>query len=164
VTNPSPVPERQSIVPYLLVRDASAALAFYAEAFGAVERVRVALPDGHIAHAETELAGNLVWLADEAPVLGFPGPATLGGAGVMVYAYVPDVEASCARAVGAGATLLRPLSDQPWGDRTATVRDPFGHVWTLATRRRSMARDAAAEATRAALLVPSRDGGGEPPA
>lgn len=147
MTSPSPVPERQTLVPYLMVRGASAALAFYSEAFGARERVRLTLPGGRIAHAETELSGNLIWLADEAPELGLPGPVTLGGAGAMVYAYVPDVEALCARATRAGATVMRPLADQPWGDRTVTLRDPFGHVWTLASRREQMERDEAARQT-----------------
>ncbi len=135
MTDASPVPDRQSVIPYLMVRDAPAALEFYVLAFGARERMRMALPSGRIAHAEIELSGNLVWLAEEAPELSFPGPQTLGGAGAMVYAYVPDVDALCGRAVAAGATLLRPVADQTWGDRTATLRDPFGHVWTLATRR-----------------------------
>lgn len=135
MTSTSPVPERQSVIPYLMVRDAAAALAFYAAAFGARERVRMALPDGRIAHAEIELSDNLIWLADEAPELSFPGPETLGGAGAMVYVYVADVDATCARATAAGAALVRPLADQSWGDRTVTLRDPFGHVWTLATRK-----------------------------
>jgi PhnB protein len=134
VTDGNPVPARQSVLPYLLVRDCARALAFYAAAFGARERVRFPLPDGRIGHAEIELGGNQVWLSDEAPEKGFPGPATLGGASVLIYAYVPDVEVLCARAVAAGAELLQPVADQPWGDRNATLRDPFGHVWTFATR------------------------------
>lgn len=153
----SPVPGRQTIVPYLMVRDAPAALAFYAEAFGAEERVRLTLADNRVAHAETELGGNLVWLAEEAPELGCPGPATLGGTSAMVYTYVPDVDALCARAVGAGARVLRPLSDQAWGDRSVTLADPFGHVWTFATRRESLACGEAARRTLEGYGVDASD-------
>ncbi len=130
----NPVPERQSVIPYLMVRDAPAALAFYAAAFGARERMRTSLTDGRIAHAEIELSTNQVWLADEAPELDCPGPQTLGGAGAMLFVYTADVDAMSARAVLAGATVVRALADQYWGDRTVTLRDPFGHVWTFATR------------------------------
>jgi PhnB protein len=139
----NPVPERQSILPYLMVRDAARALDFYVKALGARERVRLADPDGRIAHAELELEGNQVWLADEAPELGCPSPETLGGTAAMVYAHVADVGALTARALAAGATLLRPPTDQFWGSRTATLRDPFGHVWTLATVRERMTREQA---------------------
>lgn len=142
-------PARQSVIPYLMVRDAQAALAFYATAFGARERVRWPLPDGRIGHAEIELEGGAVWLADEAPELDCPGPQTLGGAGAMLFVYVADVDALGARAVAAGATVLRPLADQFWGDRTLTLRDPFGHVWTLATvRERMTLEEATARARR----------------
>ena len=128
-------PGPQTVIPYLMVRGAPAALTFYATAFGARERVRMALADGRIGHAEFELCGNLVWLADEAPEIDCPGPQTLGGAGVMLFVYCPDVDALCARAVAAGCVVVRPLADQFWGDRTVTLRDPFGHGWTFATRR-----------------------------
>lgn len=131
----NPVPDRQSVVPCLLVADADAALRFYLQAFGARERTRMPLPDGRIGHAELELSGNQIWLSDEAPEHGMRGPAALGGAGAMLFVYVADVDAMAARAAAAGATVIRPLADMYWGDRTVTLRDPFGHVWTLATRR-----------------------------
>lgn len=143
----TPAPERQTVIPYLMVRHAAAALAFYARAFGASERVRWPLPDGRIGHAEIELEGGQIWLADEAPELACPGPETLGGAGAMLFVYVANVDALCARAKGAGATILRPLADQCWGDRTVTLRDPYGHVWTLATPKE---RPTLEEATRQA--------------
>ena len=149
MTHENPVPDRQSVIPYLMVRDAAAALSFYGEAFGARERMRMPLPDGRIGHAEIELSGNLVWLADEAPELGCPGPQALGGAGAMVYAYVADVDATSARAVSAGAAVVRPLADQFWGDRTVTLRDPFGHVWTLATRKERLTPEEAARRAQA---------------
>lgn len=144
----NPVPARQSIVPYLMLRDAPRALAFYAAAFGARERVRLAAPEGRIAHAELELEGNQVWLADEAPELDCPAPQTLGGTSAMVYAHVADVDALTMRALAAGATLLRPLADQFWGSRTVTLRDPFGHVWTFATVKERMTKEQAIERAR----------------
>lgn len=134
-TRDNPVPGRQTVIPYLMLRNSAAAIAFYVEAFGARERLRMRLPDGRMAHAEIELSGNLVWLADEAPELGCQSPETLGATGVMVFAYTPDVDALAARAAAAGAVVMRPLADQFWGDRTVTLRDPFGHVWTFAMRK-----------------------------
>lgn len=143
-------PASGPVIPYLMVRDAKAALAFYSAAFGARERVRWPLPDGRIGHAEIELEGGAVWLADEAPELGCPGPERLGGVGAMLFVYVSDVDSLAARAMAAGATVLRPLADQFWGDRTLTLRDPFGHVWTLATvRERMTLEEATARARRA---------------
>jgi PhnB protein len=149
MTDELPLPERQPVIPYLMVRDAAAALAFYARAFGARERVRWPLPDGRIGHAEIELSGGQIWLADEAPELDCPGPQTLGGAGAMLFVYVTDVDALCAQATSAGATVVRPLADQFWGDRTVTLRDPFGHVWTLATQRERLTLEEAARRARA---------------
>ena len=102
---------------------------------GAEELLRWAGPSGTVGHAELRIGESTVWLADEAPEAGFHSPLTLGGAGACMFLYVDDVDAAFARALAAGAEPLRPVEDLFYGDRAGTLRDPFGHVWTLATRR-----------------------------
>ena len=122
-----------ALTPYLVVPDARAALAFYAEAFGAVPRGEPYVQDdGRIGHAEVEVAGALVMLADEFPELGLLGPLARGGVSATLHLEVPDVDATVARAVDAGAELERPAADAAYG-RTAVVRDPAGHRWMLQT-------------------------------
>ena len=132
-----------SITPYLLVRDAAKALAWYAQALGARELMRFPLPNGGIAHAEVMIGDSHVMLADEVPDQGFVGPQTLGGAGVSLMLYVDDVDATFARAVAAGATSRRPVVDQFYGDRSGTLVDPFGHVWTIATHKEDVSAEEA---------------------
>ena len=125
-----------SVTPYLLVRGAAEALAFYQRAFGAEELMRLAAPDGAVAHAEIKIGDSPVMLADEGDQsddLGQKSPATLGATTVSVMLYVSDVDALFAQALAAGASTLRPVQDQFYGDRSGTLRDPYGHVWTLAT-------------------------------
>ena len=132
----SPIPPGyHSVTPYLMVRDATKALAFYRDAFGADEVMRFEGPPGRIAHAEVKIGDSHVMLADESPDQGFVGPQTLGGAGVSLMLYVQDVDSMFARAVAAGATVRRPVADQFYGDRVGTLADPFGHVWSIATHR-----------------------------
>ena len=123
-----------SVTPYLMVRDAVRALAFYRDAFGAVELMRFEA-NGRIAHAEVKIGDSHVMLADENPVEGYVGPQTLGGAGASLMLYVDDVDATFARALAAGATQRRAVADQFYGDRVGTLADPFGHVWSIATHR-----------------------------
>ena len=122
-----------SVTPYLIVRDAAKAIDFYRAAFGAVELLRMPMPDGSVAHAEVKIGDSPVMMGEENPAWGSKSPLTLGGtpAGLMIY--VPDCDAVVARAVAAGATVLKPLADQFYGDRSGTVTDPFGHQWTVAT-------------------------------
>jgi PhnB protein len=122
-----------SVTPYLIVENAAAAIAFYCKAFGAEERFRMAEPSGRIGHAELQVGDSVVMLADEAPERGYRGPRSLEGTPVSLLLYVADVDQQFQRALDAGAKLLRCVQDQFYGDRTGTLEDPFGHVWTLAT-------------------------------
>ena len=132
----SPIPVGyHSVTPYLMVRNAVGAIAFYREAFGAEELMRFEGPPGRIAHAEVKIGDSHVMLADEHPDEGFVGPQTLGGAGASLMLYVEDVDKTFARAVAAGATVRRAVADQFYGDRVGTLTDPFGHVWTVATHK-----------------------------
>lgn len=132
MTQPIPNP---ALSPYLIVRDAAAAIDFYREAFGAQERYRLQEPSGKVGHAELEIGGSRVMLADEYPDFGALGPTTIGGSPVALHLYVPNVDEVVQRALTAGATVLQPLRDEFFGDRTATLTDPFGHRWQLATRK-----------------------------
>jgi PhnB protein len=125
-------------VPYLIVSPAADAIAFYTRAFGAIESLRLALPDGKVAHAELRLGEDPIMLADEFPEEGYLSPLRLGGSGVSLYLRVDDVDATHARALAAGARERAAPADQFDGDRRGTLVDPFGHVWSLATRRQSV--------------------------
>jgi PhnB protein len=122
-----------SVTPYMTVRDAKAALAFYAEAFGAEKTMQLDMPDGTIAHAEMRIGDSIVMLSEENEAWGTKGPLTLGGSPMFLMLYVADVDAAFARAIAAGASEVRPVADQFYGDRSGTLKDPFGHQWTLAT-------------------------------
>lgn len=123
-------PVRELFV-YLIVRDAPAAIRFYAEVFGAREGLLLAEPDGRVAHAELRMGPALVMLADERPEDGLLSPLAHGGTGVTVHLHVDDVDAMAARAVARGAVLVRPPRDEPHGERQCRLRDPFGHAWLL---------------------------------
>ena len=122
-----------SITPYMIVRGGVAALDFYAKAFGAEKTMQLDMPDGTLAHAEMRIGDPVVMLSEESAEWGTKGPLTLGGSPMFLMIYVPDVDAAFARAIAAGATEVRPVADQFYGDRSGTLKDPFGHQWTLAT-------------------------------
>jgi len=119
------------VFPYLRVRSASEAIEFYARAFGAKERFRLTEPSGRIGHAEIKIGPTVVMLADEYPEHGIHGPQSLGGTTFSIHLHVGDVDEAFEQAVSAGATVVRPLKDQFYGERSGTVRDPFGHEWLL---------------------------------
>ncbi|MFN0095593.1 MAG: VOC family protein [Dehalococcoidia bacterium] len=122
-----------TITPYLCVHDAKAALAFYRDAFGAVETVRYTDDDGSIGHAEFEVGSGVVMISDEWPQGAVFSPKHYGGTTVALFLDVPDVDAFAARARSHGATVVREPEDQAYGKRTATLIDPFGHRWMVAT-------------------------------
>jgi PhnB protein len=128
-----PIPDGyHSVQPYLIVNNGAAALDFYKKAFGAKERLRMD-KDGRIGHAEIELGDSCVMLADEQPEMGFRSPEHYGGSAVSLVFYVPDCDAVYKQAVNAGAKSEREPADQFYGDRMATVLDPFGFSWHIAT-------------------------------
>ena len=128
-----------ALSPYLTVKDAVAAIEFYRRAFGAVELFRLTGPDARIGHAELSIEGATVMLSDEWPDFGALSPATIGGTPVKLHVYVADCDAVVTRAVAAGATLVRPVADQFYGDRSGMIADPFGHVWFVATLKEQVA-------------------------
>jgi PhnB protein len=121
----------QEVYPYLRVHNTSEAIEFYARAFDAKEQFRLTEPSGRIGHAEIKIGPATVMLSDEYPEYGIRGPLSLGGTSFSIHLHVDDVDKAFAKAVAAGASVLRPLQDQFYGERSGTVRDPFGHEWLL---------------------------------
>lgn len=128
-------------IPYLCVQGAASALEFYQQAFGAKEVLRLTEPGGKIGHAELDFNGARVFVADEYPDHGVLSPRSLGGSPVSIVLVVEDVDALTARAVAAGARLLRPVEDQFYGDRTGKLEDPFGHIWHVQTHKEDMSAE-----------------------
>jgi PhnB protein len=139
MTSVQPVPEGyHSVTPYLAVDGAADAIAFYKKAFGATEVMSMPGPGGKVGHAEIEIGGSRIMLADEYPDMNFRSPKAYGGSPVGLHLYVADVDAVAQRAVAAGAKELRPVKDQFYGDRSGSIEDPFGHVWHIATRKEDL--------------------------
>ncbi len=148
----SPIPEGyHSVTPYLVMKNAAAALEFYTKAFGAVELFRMPAPGGKIGHAEIKIGDSPVMLSDEYPDMGFKGPESLGGTPVSLMIYVEDVDTIYPQAIAAGGKELRPLQNQFYGDRSGTLADPFGHVWTISTHVENVTEEELAKRSEAAM-------------
>jgi PhnB protein len=131
-----PIPDGyHSVTPYLIVNGGHSALEFYKKVFGATEVGRFDGPGGKLAHAEMKIGDSIVMLSDEFGEMGFRGPQSIGGSPVGIMLYVDDCDQMFNRAVAAGSTVKKPLEDQFYGDRSGTLVDPFGHVWTIATHK-----------------------------
>lgn len=122
----------QALTPYLAVRDAAAALTFYAEVFGAIEVSRWTDDSGRIGHAELRFGMTRLFLADEHPELGVLGPLTRGGESTSFVLEVDDVDTLWDAALAAGCTVDRPVAESGHG-RGGWLHDPFGHRWNLYT-------------------------------
>jgi PhnB protein len=127
-----------SITPNLIIKDASKAIDWYKKALGAQELYRMPGPDGRLMHAEIKIGDAVVMMTDEMPEMGGRGPQMLGGTPVSLTIYCEDCDALFNRAVGAGASVRMPLEDAFWGDRWGMLTDPFGHVWSIATRKENL--------------------------
>ena len=134
---PARVPQ-PAVTPYLIIRGAAEALEFYKRAFGAEETMRLAEPNGKIGHAEIMISGGPIMMSDEYPDLDALSPQTRGGSTVGIHVYVEDVDAFFTRAVAEGATVVRPVKDEFYGDRSCKLIDPFGHVWYISTRKEQL--------------------------
>ena len=121
----------REVYAYLRVRDAAAAIAFYTKAFGATESYRLSEPSGRVGHAELRFGDTVLMLSEEFPEFDIKGPQTLGGTSFSIHLHVDNADAMIARAVEAGATLVRAISNQFYGERGGAVRDPFGHEWLI---------------------------------
>jgi PhnB protein len=151
-----PIPEGyHTVTPYLAVEDATEAIDYYTKAFDAKERVRMETPDGKVGHAELEIGDSLVMLSDPFPQASTKPPNELGGTSVSVFMYVENVDAVVKQAVDAGAMVTMEVADQFWGDRFGSVKDPFGHLWSIATHVEDVPPKEMAERAKAAMAAMS---------
>jgi PhnB protein len=123
--------ERHTVTAYIGVKDAPRAIEFYKKAFGAVENYRLTEPGGRIGHAEITIGNTVIMISDEYPDFGALSPQTLGGSPVKFHLAVENADVAVKRAVDAGASLLRPVEDQFYGERSGLVVDPFGYGWFI---------------------------------
>jgi uncharacterized glyoxalase superfamily protein PhnB len=120
------------VFPYLCVKDAERAIEFYREVFGATEKFRLKDPEsGKIGHVELEFGKFVVMLSDEFPDYGCVGPSGSGPTSFQIHLHVDNADEVVARAVKAGATVVHELKDKFYGERSGTIRDPFGHQWNV---------------------------------
>jgi PhnB protein len=124
----------QAVIPMLVCRDAAAEIDFCKAAFGAVELSRRSVADGTVVHATLTIGAAMVFVHGEFPALGSCSPKFDGSSSVVIYVYLEDADMAIDRAVAAGARVLIPVEDAPWGDRLGRIIDPAGHVWNVATR------------------------------
>jgi PhnB protein len=130
----NPIPEDYPrVIPYLSIDGAAEAISFYGTVFGATQRMRMDGPDGKIGHCELQIGPAVVMLADTFPDMGGKSPKDIGGTPVTLMVYVEDVDACFQRALDNGASAMRKVEDQFYGDRSGQFEDPFGHVWFVAS-------------------------------
>lgn len=127
----------QTAAPVLRVKDAAGAMEFYQKAFGAREVLRFDV-HGTMAHGELQIGNSLIMLAEASPLLGYPGPESLGGSPMSVHLYVDDVDAFVKQALDSGAKTVRAIEDHFYGDRAGTISDPYGYNWIIATRKEDL--------------------------
>ena len=123
--------EIQELFPYLNVKDAAGAIAFYSEVFGAKEVFRLTEPGGRVGHAELDFGGTIVMLADEFPEYGLVAPRGEATSSFGIHLHVDDADAVIRGCVEAGATVEIEPKDHFYGERSGAIRDPFGHRWTI---------------------------------
>jgi PhnB protein len=151
-----PIPEGyHTVTPYLAVDDAAEAIDFYKSAFGAKERVRMDAPGGKIGHAELEIGDSVVMLADPFPHASTTPPSDAGATTAAIVMYIDDVDAVVKKAVDEGARITEEVEDKVWGDRFGTIRDPFGHVWSIGTHVEDVPPQEMAERAKSAMAAMS---------
>lgn len=116
---------------YLCVDNALAAISFYEQAFGAKEKFRLTEPGGRVGHVELDFGGTTVMVSDEFPEYGIKGPNAFGGTSVTIHLHVDNADKVIARAIAAGAKPEMEVKDHFYGERSGSVRDPFGHRWSI---------------------------------
>jgi PhnB protein len=148
-----------TLTPYLVVNDASRAIEFYKQVFGAKETVRMGGPGGKVGHAELKIGDSMLMLSDEMPGSGNRSPQSLGGSPVSVFMYVENVDSVFDQAVKAGAKADKPPEDMFWGDRFGHLTDPFGHLWAIATHIEDVAPEEMRKRAQAAMAQMAQGAG-----
>jgi PhnB protein len=140
-----------TLTPYLTLDEATDAIEFYKDAFGAEELMRMEAPGGKIGHAELKIGDSILMISDAFPQATTRPPTELGGTTAGVFIYVEDVDSVVNRAVKAGAQITQEVEDMFWGDRFGSVKDPFGHVWSIATHVKDLTPEEIAEGAKQAM-------------
>ena len=136
------VPEGyHSIQPYLMFTNCVEAMAFFAKAFGATEKLRMKDDNGRTVHAELQIGDSIIMMADEHPEIEAFAAPHYGGSPVSLMLYIDDCDTTYNQALAAGATSLRVPTDQPYGDRMAGILDPFGYKWWIATHIKDLTKE-----------------------
>ena len=129
-----PIPDNYPQIGVTLrIGGANEALQYYTHVFGGKVRMRLDMPDGRIGHSEVKIGRGLIMVSDEYPEMNMVGPITIGQTSVTLQIYVKDVDATLALAAKAGGKILRPATNEFYGDRSAMLEDPFGYVWMIQT-------------------------------
>jgi PhnB protein len=127
-----------TVTPYLAQSDAAKAVEFYKKAFGAEVLMVMPGPGGKLGHAQLRIGDSMIMMSDEMPQGQCKSPATLKGTTASLFLYVQDVDAAFKRATDAGCKAVMPPQDMFWGDRFASLADPFGHLWSIATHKEDL--------------------------
>jgi PhnB protein len=142
MSKPNPIPPgMHSVTPHLVCAKAADAMEFYKQAFNARELMKLEGPDGKLMHGAIQIGDSVVMLADEYPEWNSLGPNALKGTTVTLALYVEDADRQFAQAVAAGCSAYMPLADMFWGDRYGIVKDPYGHLWSIATHIRDVSQE-----------------------
>ncbi|MGE7956561.1 VOC family protein [Pseudomonas sp. NPDC089530] len=135
-----PIPEGyHGVTPYLGIAQAAQAIEFYKKAFGAIQTMRLDMPDGSVGHAELRIGDYPIMLATPCEQEAFHDPGQSPSVGLHLY--VEDVDKQFAQAIAAGAKVVSEVKDQFYGDRTGSLKDPFGHLWFLASRKENLSEE-----------------------
>lgn len=154
-----PVPPAYGAIPYLTIRNAGDAIAYYQRTFGAEVVTKLTDPGGGIVHAELKIGPASFMLTEERPEMGALSPQTVGGSSTTVTFFVPDCDEVFNRAIASGAKQTMPLMDQFWGDRAGGFIDPFGHSWMVATQKETLSNDELQQRFQAAMAAMAAGGG-----
>lgn len=147
----APIPQGfHTLTPHLSVNGGVRFMEFLKRAFGATEIHRMPAPDGRLMHAQTRLGDSMLMFSDFFPEMGGAAP-TEGRWPFVLQIYVPDADATWGSALEAGCQVVSPIADQFWGDRYGQVKDPFGFIWAIATRKEELTPEQMMERQRAAF-------------
>jgi PhnB protein len=153
----NPIPDGYtSVAPYLFVDDGRAAIDFYKRAFGATDHGLIQTPDGRVAHGELKIGDTVLRLCDNLPIFEPKAPRELGGTTVEIFLFVEDVDATVGLAEAAGATVQQEPTNEFWGDRLARLKDPFGHLWEVASRVEDLTPEEIAKRAQARFAATAR--------
>ena len=147
----------QNITPVLVVKDGLKAIEYYKKVFGAIDKGTMMMPDGKsVAHAELMIGNSKIMLSDEFPEMKCLSPTSIGGSPISLYLYVEDVDKTFNLAVSEGGQSLSPVQDMFYGDRHGSIQDPFGHIWSIATRIKDLTREELKKAAEEAFSKMSK--------